>query len=114
MATTLDTLVEMVFSRPPGDIASIPVCFVENTPEHTFPVLMDITTRGMAKLFGPSITIQTITENQQELLKKYILSIGYRLIHRYTYMEDTVIVNIYFLPVSVKTDCHGIKRVKID
>jgi len=118
--TDVDNFVKMIFSNTPQDIGT----FVLIRPRHTetslnkpnshadmFPILMDITTKGAKKLFGPSITPQTMTQEQLVKLNKYIMSLGYTIKHNYTHIDlETGLptrLNIWFEPIlqNILTDC---------
>lgn len=115
--TSIPQIVDFIFAKSPSLPGSynliLPSKGIPNTDEYNasiFPYLMGILITGAKKLFGEDITPATMSEEQFDLLKKYILSIGFQVKHEYTYLNDSNIpniINIWFEPYSPKVDCHG-------
>lgn len=72
-----------------------------------FPFLMEILVTGAKKLFGHDVTPQSISPNQFETLKAYMLSLGYKVKHNFVNQNQAVVVNIWFEPYNNKRNCHG-------
>jgi hypothetical protein len=95
-------LVNFIFSKPPEKAWTYPLIIPENFhPDKRvceFPYLMSILVNGAKKLFGDDITPQTMTLKQFETLKKYMLSMGYKVHHKYTNSEDgePFLIHIWF------------------
>jgi hypothetical protein len=107
--TTISDVVEFLFSRPPMEPCTFQV-FSNGSKGNMFPVLMDVLINGAKKLYGPDITPPQITDAQFEVLKKYMLSLGYQVKHNYTYNEDNskaLLINIWFEPYKYHTNCKG-------
>lgn len=108
-------LVDDIFTKPPRDMCFYKVNLrglsTSDKSEYNvrmFPYLMDIFISGARVLFGESITPQVMTTDQFELLKKYMMSIGQKVMHRYDNNPDgTVLINIWFEPINVAIDCRG-------
>jgi hypothetical protein len=71
-----------------------------------FPYLMGIFINGAIALFGEDVTPQNMTLEQFALLKKYMLSLGHKVMHRYE-EGNTVVIHIWFEPIQILTDCKG-------
>jgi hypothetical protein len=102
-------LANILFSQPPLDPCTYKV--ISNT--NIFHPLMDLLIRGAKILYGQHITPQQMTEDQFDLLKKYMLSIGYKIKHNYSSLDELAtlpqphVINIWFEPFSIQRDCHG-------
>ncbi len=110
---TISELVDTVFSNPPQKAYSYPLLIsVPQDVDHrvyTFPYLMSILIHGAKKLFGESVSPQTITTDQFSTLKAYMLSLGYLLKTRYSYSQDNeLIVNIWFEKYKPIVNCKGV------
>jgi hypothetical protein len=108
----LDKVIKIIFAgepKPPCTYSII--CESDITP---FQLLMKILVEGTKHLYGGSITPDQISEEQFNILKMYMESIGYSIKYNYSYKdnniqftEKTKIINIWFEQYSEKTDCHG-------
>jgi len=118
MQTSVSQIIDLLFSKPPGKPGVykviIPSTGRPNSDEYNasiFPYLMSILIGGAKRLFGEEITPAQMSESQFDLLKKYMLSIGYQVKHEYKFIEpeSTIpgIINIWFEPYSPLIDCHG-------
>jgi len=103
-------LANLLFTKPPLDPCTYKV--ISNT--NMFHPLMDLLIRGAKILYGDNITPQDMTEAQFNLLKKYMLSIGYIIKYNYSSRDELAnilpqphIINIWFEPFSIHRDCHG-------
>lgn len=109
---SVSDLVEMIFTHPPRDACTLNVQLVSSVNPATdrdmynvqmFPYLMDIFINGAVILFGQTVTPQNMTDDQFELLKKYMLSLGHKVMHRYEECADgKVLVHIWFEPMINK------------
>lgn len=76
-----------------------------------FPYLMGIFINGAIALFGEDVTPQNMTLEQFALLKRYMLSLGHKVMHRYEDNEredeKNVVIHIWFEPIQILTDCKG-------
>lgn len=112
---SVSELVRTVFSQPPSDACTFKLYLVNAAKPSVdrdvynvqmFPYLMDIFISGAMALFGPSVTPQNMTTEQFELLKKYMLSLGHKVMHRYEHNEN-VLIHIWFEPVEMLIGCRG-------
>lgn len=110
---TVHEIVEKVFTYPPRKACSYKVFLAH--PHHKdirvsmFPYLISILINGAKKLFGNDIKAENITEQQFDVLKMYMLSLGYQVKHSYTNNDDTseMLINIWFEPYSPTIKCNG-------
>jgi len=111
--TTVQDIVNTVFVQPPREPCTYSL-MVKDSPFNDarvamFPFLMEILTAGAKKLFGNDITPQTMTSQQFDKLKSYMLSLGYQVKHNFSYHNDSTLINIWFEPYVCTRDCHGNK-----
>jgi hypothetical protein len=112
---TVNDIVNKIFTKPP-----LPPCTYalklsfenENTIEvNMFHFLMKILIDGAKILYGEDITPNQISPYQFDILKQYILSLGYELKHNYTYLDDDNTkpykINIWFEPYKQLVSCNG-------
>jgi hypothetical protein len=111
LGNNLDKVIEIIFSGTPKPPCTYSViCDLNISP---FQLLMKILVDGTKHLYGESITPDQISEEQFNMLKMYMESIGYSIKYNYSYKdniqftEKTKIINIWFEQYYVKTDCHG-------
>lgn len=110
-------LVITVFTKPPRDACTFKLNLLNAASATSdrdmyniqmFPYLMDIFINGAIALFGQTVTPQNMTQEQFELTKKYMLSLGQQVMHRYEQTEDDkILVHIWFEPINKLTDCRG-------
>ncbi len=113
----MNGLIKTIFTQPPKDTCSFKIHLLgydSPTSAQMFPYLMYIFVNGAKMLFGSDITPQTMSIEQFDLLKKYMLSLGYKVQHRYEHCGDgNVIIHIWFEPVGCfYTNCKGNSLVK--
>lgn len=99
----LSELVNVIFESPPKDISTYNI----KSDLEMFPILMEILIRGARKLYGEGIKPSQLTEEQFEMLKKYMLSLSYKIMYNFTENEQGRIINIWFEEVSKMIDCKG-------
>ena len=107
----LSKMVNIVFANPPGNANSYKLDLsvgdgdVEMTDEvldqlskTTSRVLMNIFITGCGILFGDSVSPGNMTEEQFQLINKYINSFGYNTHYEYTYNDNKVAtkLEVYF------------------
>lgn len=109
--TTVQDIVNTVFVQPPREPCTYRLTLTDSPFNDArvamFPFLMEILTSGAKKLFGDDITPQTISNQQFDKLKLYILSLGYQVKHNFTNRNDATLVNIWFEPYVCSRNCHG-------
>lgn len=119
----METLVEMIFSKPPNPPCTYTLMLPENVNVNQvimFQLLMNFLIAGAKKLYGNDITPQQISDKQFQELKYYIESVGYMI--KYNYNEPTnslissaqnestnKVINIWFEKYFEQIDCHGRK-----
>lgn len=112
MNTNLDAFIDMIFSCPPKDICSYNL-IIKNNNNNPFGILMDIFIAGAKKLYGDTIKPQQMTTEQFDLIKKYMLSLGYRTKNNYTFLEGSksekipYMIHIWFEKIKQTRDCSG-------
>jgi hypothetical protein len=106
----VSNLANLLFTHPPLDPCSYKVISNANI----FHPLMDLLIRGARILYGEGITPQEITEAQFDVLKQYMLSIGYVIRYNYSSHDELAnilpephVINIWFEPINIQRDCHG-------
>lgn len=113
---SVSELVKTIFTKPPQETCTFKLHLVHANAAtdkdiynvHMFPYLMDIFMNGAMILFGQTITPQNMTNEQFELLKKYMLSLSHKVMHRYDNSDnDMVLVHIWFEHIDVLVDCKG-------
>lgn len=106
--------VNYLFSNSPLEPCSYNLFPIETTneTETMFPILMNIMMTGAKILYGENITPQTMTTDQFDTLKKYILSFGYQVENNYTTVLNKQYINIWFKRVNIIVDCKGNKIIK--
>ncbi len=92
-------LVEYIFSKPPQDENTICLNLSDdsqdqflNSPEQTDAILefyVDIAIEGCKILFGENILITSLSEDQFNLLQKYMRSMGHKLVVKANDGNDT-------------------------
>ena len=122
----METLVEMIFSKPPNPPCTYTLMLPENANVNQvimFQLLMNFLIAGAKKLYGNDITPEQISDKQFQELKYYIESIGYMIKYNYKYeptnslissqnelLESTnKVINIWFEKYFEQIDCHGRK-----
>lgn len=115
---TVSEIVDHLFSKPPLDACTYKILVYEKNHEddkvNSFPFLMDILVSGAKKLFGDHISPSSLSEKQFNVLKQYMLSLGFQVKHEHKYEEGSdkpYLINIWFEQYKCTTDCHG--RVQI-
>ena len=117
----METLVEMIFSKPPNPPCTYTLMLPENSNVNQvimFQLLMNFLISGAKKLYGNDVTPEKISDKQFQELKYYIESIGYMI--KYNYNEPTnslisstqnnnKVINIWFEKYFEQIDCHGRK-----
>jgi hypothetical protein len=113
-----EDLSNKLFIHPPQDPCTfniLPMNKIITSQNHDiimFPILMNIMIKGANILFGESIMPHNMNENQFNILKKYMASIGYFVRSSYTNNENDIpVINIWFQRIKILTDCHGIKKI---
>ena len=73
--------------------------------------LLTILVEGAKKIYGNSINPGSISDEQFQLLKKYIRSIGFETKYNYTFddLGNPRLINIWFEPYLHDYTCNGIK-----
>lgn len=119
---TIENLISIVFTPPPKPPCTYHINLLDEDDVIVFSVMMHMLICGAQKLFGSDITPQQITPEQFLQLQQYILSVGYKLKHNYSYYspstsqitfekndEDSVpvVVNIWFEKLNRTIDCKG-------
>lgn len=105
----LSKMIQVVFSNPPENPNSykldLSVDDIEMTDEildqlakSTSNILMNIFISGCKILFGEDITPSNITDDQFQLINKYIHSFGYNTHYEYTYSDNKIPtkLDVYF------------------
>lgn len=118
---TVSDVVELLFNKSPVSPCTYNIFTSEKPTDdervNMFPFLLEIFIKGAKKLYGDNITPQTMTQQQFNTLKNYMLSIGYLTKYNYTFTDDDIekkkpiMVNIWFEPFKVTVDCHGRRRI---
>jgi hypothetical protein len=104
-------IVDVVFSDAPKPPCTYRVELSDQAKETnitTFQMLWNILINGAKRLFGANVNVQDITEEQFDLLKQYMNSIGYEIKNNYTYAADNITpiyINIWFELYIPKTKC---------
>jgi len=126
---TLQDIVIKIFSEPPKNPCTYNLS-VLNSPNITlFQLLMSLLISGARHLYGESVSPNDITNDQFEELKSYMESVGYKIKHNYTLLnendsehildEHTLdehildehkprMINIWFEEFKPIINCHGI------
>jgi hypothetical protein len=114
---TVSDLVSKVFTKPPMDACTFKLHLVNMTTVvndkktynvQMFPYLMDIFINGAITLYGGGVTPQNMTNDQFTILKKYMLSLGHKVMNRYDQNSNgTTVVHIWFEPINMTIDCRG-------
>lgn len=108
---TVQDIVNTVFVHPPREPCSYNLMVTDSQINDArvamFPFLMEILTTGAKKLFGDDITPQTISTQQFDKLKTYMLSLGYQVKHNFSYKSDATLINIWFEPYVYNRNCNG-------
>jgi hypothetical protein len=114
---SVSDLVKTIFTKAPRDPCTFKLHLV-NTPIFTadknkynvqmFPYLMDIFINGAITLYGQAITPNNMTNDQFTILKRYMLSLGQKVMNRYdTDKNGNMTIHIWFEPIKIATDCRG-------
>ena len=110
---TVSEVVEIVFSQPPKETCFYQLYFPEKDLVTIFPFLIKILVGGAKMLYGNEILPHTMTMEQFEILKKYMLSMGFAVKYNYIYAEEIpIIMNLWFESLGQFTDCHGHTIIK--
>jgi len=92
----INKFVNMIFSSDPVSPKSF-IFEYNGSEEQLNNILINILISGSKKIFGESTSIPYITEDQLELLNKYMQSMGYRVKREYIYKDDQIIdVRVWF------------------
>ena len=109
--------INVIFSDTPKSPCSFHIthsnCINAKTKDQNaiimFPVLMNILILGARKIFGENINPAFISEKDFNLLKEYILSIGYILKSNQVSDENGIKkINIWFEQFNPTVTCHGL------
>jgi hypothetical protein len=122
---TLQDIVIKIFSEPPKNPCTYNLS-VLNSPNITlFQLLMSLLISGARHLYGESVSPNDITNDQFEELKSYMESVGYKIKHNYTLLNENDsdpnildehildehkprMINIWFEEFKPIINCHGI------
>lgn len=96
-------MINTIFENSPKDISTYSI----KSTTRMFPILMEILITGAKKLYGEDITPSQLTYEQFNILQKYIMSIGYKVMYNYTENINGKIINVWFEEIKKVVDCKG-------
>lgn len=92
----INHFVNMIFTYEPETPKSYLFDF-KGTEEQLNNILITILIKGCKKVFGESFTLPYITDEQFQLLNKYMQSCGYTAKREFKYRDDIIVdVRIWF------------------
>jgi hypothetical protein len=89
---------EVIFREPPKAPNSYNLQLEESNPDNENirfdDILINIFFTGLKVLFGESVNLGNITQDQYEHINTYMYSLGYKAIFDYEYDENNIPINI--------------------
>jgi hypothetical protein len=111
--STVNDIIQRVFCIPPKP----PMSFnleLDNSTSTLFQILMSILVRGAKVLYGDSLTLDNITEQQFKTINECMQSLGYTVKYETLFDEQDKTklkgVNIWFVHYIHNINCHGIRK----
>ena len=108
-ANDISYVIEKIFIESPLPPCSYNIKLSENLSLQTniFKVLMTIMLEGSKKIFGNSISVSNISQEQFVLLNEYMKSIGYNIKYEEILNDDNIkiAINVWFEPYIPKITC---------
>lgn len=99
-------ILSMIFSEPPKDTNTYSLRLDDSNPDNQNvninDILINVFFNGLRILYGESVTLRNITQEQYENINKYMHSLGYNTVFEYEYDDDNFPINvkIWFEPLT--------------